>query len=129
MSNLRSDSIDKLRQNLTSYFDSLRDTTKFREFYQFTFAFARTPGQKGLELDRAIIYWQLVLKDRFKSLDLWVTFLKECHKNSIPRDTWNLLLDFALQIDETFSDYEMDGAWPVLIDEFVTWVRKGREEA
>lgn len=42
------DSLEKLRAKLPSLDDDLRDSAKFKDFYQFTFMFARTPGQKGL---------------------------------------------------------------------------------
>lgn len=79
----------------------LKDQGKFKDFYQFTFNFAKNPGQKGLgknrlmliiltvcllnayrpipgfltDLEMAIAYWNLVLAGRFKFLDLWNTFL------------------------------------------------------
>lgn len=45
---LRCDSIDKLKTQLPKMEQELKDHGKFKDFYQFTFNFAKNPGQKGL---------------------------------------------------------------------------------
>lgn len=72
------DSIDKLKGKLATLETEIKDQNKFKDFYHFTFNYAKNPGQKGLELDMAIAYWNIVLRGRFKFLDAWCKFLTVC---------------------------------------------------
>ena len=40
--------MEKLRSKLPGLESDLRDSTKFKDLYQFTFNFAKNPGQKSL---------------------------------------------------------------------------------
>lgn len=92
------DSIDKLKSKLATAELELKDTNKFKDFYQFTFNYAKNPGQKGLELDMAVAYWNIVLRGRFKFLDAWCKFLTvsvlcDSFINSIV--VWSKFIDFG----------------------------------
>ena len=64
----------------------------------------------------------MLLQNRFQHLDLWLQFL-DTQKYAISKDTYILLYDFTQSIDKDMSNYDENGAWPVLIDEFVEYAR------
>lgn len=72
----RSDSIEKLKTRLLTLERELSDPSRFKDFYYFTFNYAKNIGQKGLDLDMAITYWNIIFVGRFRFLDLWCQFLK-----------------------------------------------------
>ena len=76
MAELGCDAIDKLKQKLSSLEKEINDQNKFKEFYQFTFNYAKNPSQKGLDLEMALAYWNIVMAGRFKFLGLWSLFLE-----------------------------------------------------
>uniref|UniRef100_A0A8C5ZJS4 DCN1-like protein n=1 Tax=Marmota marmota marmota TaxID=9994 RepID=A0A8C5ZJS4_MARMA len=54
MTELGCDSTEKLRTLLPSLEQELQDPGKFKDLYQFTFTFAKNPGQKGLGTSQKI---------------------------------------------------------------------------
>lgn len=79
------DSIDSLRSKLPSLENELRDPNKFKDFYQFTFNYAKEDTQKGIDLEMAIAYWNIVLKGQFKFLEQWCEFLVVSSSRSFNR--------------------------------------------
>eukprot|EP00743_Colponemidia_sp_Colp-15_P001431 GILK01001569.1.p1 GENE.GILK01001569.1~~GILK01001569.1.p1 ORF type:complete len:269 (+),score=48.58 GILK01001569.1:61-807(+) len=124
MTRLGCDSIDKLKAKLYELRSELLEEGKFRDIYVYVFSFAKEPNQKYLTFELAAELWKLLLSDRFRHLELWLSFMKEHNKNAVNKDLWAMLLDFSRSINENFSNYDADGAWPVLIDDFVDYARK-----
>ena len=77
ISDFRVDSLDKLKAKLIQIEnETLRDNNKFRDLYIFSFGYAKNPNQKGIELEMAIPYWNILLQGRFPLLTLWTEFLQ-----------------------------------------------------
>lgn len=123
---LRADSVERLKAKLPELRSELASPGSFKEFYVWVFEYGKPRAAKSLELDMAIALWRLLLKDRFAALELWVQYLEAHYKRSVSRDTWVLLYDFMRLVKEDFSNYDAEGAWPVLIDEFVAWAKNER---
>ncbi|KVI10236.1 Defective-in-cullin neddylation protein [Cynara cardunculus var. scolymus] len=128
------DSLEKFRERIPFMRSELKDDRlyhtiafsvfkKFKEIYNFAFGWAKEKGQKSLALDTAIGMWQLLFEEKqWPLVDHWCQFLQARHNKAISRDTWSQLLEFARSVDPTLSNYDAEGAWPYLIDEFVEYL-------
>jgi len=119
------DSIAKVKAGFPTLQSDMLEPHKFKAFYAFAFDVSRQEGQKVLDLQTAVGLWRLLLKGKFKHLEMWCGYIETEFKKSIAKDTYLLTLDFALQANDDFSNIDLDSsAWPVVIDEFVEFGRK-----
>uniref|UniRef100_A0A6B2EA02 Defective in cullin neddylation protein n=1 Tax=Phlebotomus kandelakii TaxID=1109342 RepID=A0A6B2EA02_9DIPT len=120
--NLNADSVDGVRTRLEQTVEKLKeDSELFKQLYRFTFGFGLEPGHRTLSLDMAIILWRLVFTVHTpKLLDRWLYFLAQhAQIRGVPKDTWNMFLNFAETCDIT--SYNDEEAWPSLFDDFVEY--------
>lgn len=115
-------SLPEIKLRLQQTIDKLAaDSELFKQLYRFTFRFGLESGHRILPLDMAIILWRLVFTLHTPDiLDRWLNFLEQNPTiRGIPKDTWNMFLNFAETCDIT--QYDADEAWPSLFDDFVEY--------
>ena len=124
------DTLAKLRARLPRMRAEFEEPASYREIYKYAYAFSCEKGHKCLQLDTAIAMWELVVPpQRWRHIGDWCAYLRQHHKRAVSKDTWTQLLDFMCNVDEDFSSFDENGAWPYLIDEFVAWKQEGAAAA
>jgi DCN1-like protein 1/2 len=130
MKALRCDSPEKLKEEIPNLPKLIERDSDFKKFYSFCFAFSKEPGQKSLAIDIATPMWELLLTKRFPSRTAdWLEFLNEKNPcKGVTRDTWDLLIEFFFKVQDSYDNYDENEAWPVLIDDYMTWIEtKGKK--
>jgi len=98
-----------------------------KKIYSKIFVMSLETGQKQLAKEMACQLWQLLLPlygNRALG-DKWIDYVAQhSSKPAISKDTWQMVFDLVTTCRPDLSDFDEDGAWPVMIDEFVAFQRK-----
>ncbi|KAG2200834.1 hypothetical protein INT47_001365, partial [Mucor saturninus] len=100
----------------------LNDPEEYMQFYLFTFNYAKTTGQKSMDVETAIAFWQIMLQDKYPIVKSFIQFLQEAHPvKVINKDQWSNMLYFCQSVPEDLRNYDNTSSWPVLFDDYVEW--------
>eukprot|EP00640_Fibrocapsa_japonica_P004315 CAMPEP_0113944694 /NCGR_PEP_ID=MMETSP1339-20121228/35793_1 /TAXON_ID=94617 /ORGANISM="Fibrocapsa japonica" /LENGTH=233 /DNA_ID=CAMNT_0000949981 /DNA_START=189 /DNA_END=890 /DNA_ORIENTATION=+ /assembly_acc=CAM_ASM_000762 len=123
------DSIEALRSLLPSFDPGFLDRAEYRDFFRFTFQFSREGTHKTIEKEIVEALLPMVLdSNRSPHLEGFLTFLAQCPPNTrITMDQWNSFLEFSYQVGPDLNEYDENGAWPTLLDEYVEFIRSPQE--
>ncbi|KAJ3452074.1 dcn1-like protein [Anaeramoeba flamelloides] len=126
MVSLNCDCIEDLKKRKEFLIYDIDDKEQFKNFYHFVFDFSKEdPNHKFLTSEVASQLWKLLFKDKYKLTENWLEFLtkEECKKKTISFDVWRCIVDFLGSVKEV-SDYNENEAWPVIIDEFMDYMKE-----
>jgi len=128
MADLQCDSIGKLRNKIEYLRSLLNDQSNFKSIYRYSFDFAKDKDQRSIDLETAKGMLQLLLSKRWPLYPYFHQFLEQSKYKVLNKDQWCNVLEFSRSISLDLSNYDEDGAWPVLLDEFVDWYRKNVQQ-
>jgi DCN1-like protein 1/2 len=121
---LGADTVDKIKSEVSNIRNLLANKTTFRDFYRWVFDYIKEePERKSVDLEPACEMMSIVLQQHFTLLPEWIEYLKKTSSKQVSKDIWEQVFEFARDIKADLSNYEDDGAWPVVIDEFVDFVK------
>ncbi|XP_044761819.1 DCN1-like protein 4 isoform X2 [Coccinella septempunctata] len=123
---LHCDSIQKLQSKFDYLRSLLNDPNTFKAIYRYAYDFARDKDQRSMDLDTAKAMLQLLLGRTWSLYIYFSQFLEQSKYKVINKDQWCNILEFSKTISIDLSNYDVDGAWPVMLDEFVEWLREYR---
>ena len=108
----------------------------YKEFFHFVFNAVRSAqpsNRRTIHVSTALGLLQSLLLQRYpQHMQPFTRFLSSLAATRpttrITFDQWASLLDWCRQIDPAYLAYEEEGSWPVLMDEFIDWMRRNEPE-
>lgn len=78
-----------------------------------------------MDIETAKAMLQLLLSKAWPLYSEFAEFLQQPKApRVINKDQWNNIYEFSKTINTDLSNYSIDGAWPVLLDDFVDFLQK-----
>ncbi|KAF9030782.1 Cullin binding-domain-containing protein [Panaeolus papilionaceus] len=109
---------DRTRYNMYSH----NIKSGFQKLYQFSFNLVKPEASKNIDMETSVAFWSVLLAPKFPLMKEVIEFIVE--KNSYKatnKDLWSMMLEFCETVTPNLDNYEADGAWPTLLDDFVAW--------
>lgn len=128
LADLQCDSVEKLQAKLDYLRSILNDAVAFKSIYRYAYDFARDKDQRSMDLDTGKAMLQLLLGKHWPLYSSFHQFLEQSKYKVINKDQWCNILEFSRSIQPDLTNYDEDGAWPVLLDEYVEWLKANRTD-
>ncbi|XP_075975254.1 DCN1-like protein SCCRO4 [Anticarsia gemmatalis] len=126
LTELQCDNVHKLQNKLEYLRNLLNDPYIFKAIYRYSYDFARDKDQRSLETGTARALLGVLLPRWALRPALGEFLQRERRYRVVNRDQWCNILEFSRTVDTSLASYDADGAWPVMLDEFVEWLRAER---
>ncbi|KAL7618876.1 hypothetical protein Lser_V15G03254 [Lactuca serriola] len=128
----RADSPFNLKKALDELEKEVRISSDYVEFYSYAFRYCLTEEkQRNVDIGSICELLKLVLGSQFPDqVNLFIGYLKAQNDYKvINMDEWMGFYRFCNEINfSDFNNYDQQRSWPLILDDFVEWVRSYRNE-
>ncbi|XP_024979565.1 DCN1-like protein 4 isoform X1 [Cynara cardunculus var. scolymus] len=128
LKSLHADTLKKLKKELPELEKEVAKQNNFEDFYCYSFRYCLTEDkQKSLDIESVCMLLDLVLGRQFPlQVDSFVEYLKiQKEYKVINMDQWTNFFRFCQEIEfPDLQNYDACQAWPLILDNFVDWLRE-----
>lgn len=128
LKSLKVDTITKLKKSLPGLEKEVSKPDNFEDFYLYAFRYSLIEDkQKCIDIETACILLDIVLGSQFQiQVDLFKEFLQVQREYKVLNmDQWVNFYRFCKEINfADFEDYDACQAWPLILDNFVEWMKE-----
>jgi len=102
----------------------------YRKFYTYLFELVKPEQARNVDMEIATAIWGTVLTPQYPLCGELVEFINEKKTyRGVNKDLWSMTLEFCQEFQlDSLDKYETEGAWPTLMDDFVTHRKKQESE-
>lgn len=93
-----------------------------KKLHNFAFDFCREKEKRIIDKETAKQMITCLYKYRWKYSNQFIQYLEESNYRGMNRDQWINIFEFFNQ-NIKINNYDSDGAWPVMMDEFVEFLK------
>lgn len=133
LKSLHADNLKKLKKELTELAKEVAKPKIFEDFYSYSFRYCLTEDkQKSLDIESVCVLLDLVLGPNYQlQVDSFCEFLKiQKEYKVVNMDQWTNFFRFCQEIDfPDLKNYDACQAWPLILDNFVEWLREKSKSA
>ena len=123
MQGIGCDSLEKLKAFVVALEPYALEKRAFRDFFKFVFLFSREGTHRTIEKDIVAALLPIAIGPRSDHTAPFLAFLETSATTRVTLDQWCSFLEFSDKVGLEFEGYEEDGAWPLLLDEYVEQAR------
>jgi DCN1-like protein 4/5 len=129
LQNMGVDSLEGLKTKLPELRNILNNQDSLREIFLYAFDFVKESNAKRtIDIESAIAMLSLLLPNNSHTPKLVAFLRQQTDYKSLNFDQWKMIFDFVQKVSPSFQEYDEDGAWPVLIDQYVEFCRQNSKE-
>ncbi|KAH9484085.1 DCN1-like protein 4 [Psilocybe cubensis] len=120
----------------------------FQKLYLFSFTLVKPETSKNIDMEvkfltsifacnmlmldsqTSMAFWTVLLAPKYPIMEDVIKFITEKGTyKATNKDLWSMMLEFCETVSPSLEDYEADGAWPTLLDDFVIWKKASTGKA